>query len=76
MEIYAHASGNNALKRDFFDKVFETRTSLQHQFNCNIIIGGDFNTTKKIRTFFFFLSIWNNVMGEDAHNAKSVEVYL
>ena len=45
MGIYAHASGNTATKRDFFNKVFETRTSLQHQFNCNIIIGGDFNST-------------------------------
>ena len=45
MGIYAHASGNTATKRDFFNKVFETRTSLQHQFKCNIIIGGDFNST-------------------------------
>ena len=45
MGIYAPASGNTALKRNFFNMVFETRTSLQRHFNCNIIIAGDFNST-------------------------------
>ena len=45
MGVYALASGNIALKRNFIDKVFETRSSLQRHFNCNIIIGGDFNST-------------------------------
>ena len=45
MGIYAPASGNTALKRNFIDKVFETRSKLQHDYNCKIIIGGDFNST-------------------------------
>ena len=43
--VYAPASGSTAIKRNFINKVFETRTALQQLHNCNIIIGGDFNST-------------------------------
>ncbi len=43
--IYAPASGTTAIKRNFINQVFETRTLLQQKFKCNIIIGGDFNST-------------------------------
>ena len=43
--VYAPASGSTAMKRNFINKVFETRAALQQLYNCNIIIGGDFNST-------------------------------
>ena len=43
--IYAPASGTTDFKRNFINNVFKTRSNLQHQHKCNIIIGGDFNST-------------------------------
>ena len=43
--IYAPASGTVVIKRSFIDHVFATRSNLQQQYNCNIIMGGDFNSS-------------------------------
>jgi len=43
--VYAPASGNMAIKRNFIDQIFATRAILQGEYNCNVIIGGDFNST-------------------------------
>ena len=45
MGIYAPASGTSAIKRNFINQIFQARSNLQLQYNCNIIIGGDFNST-------------------------------
>ena len=45
MGVYAPASGTVAIKRNFINQIFQARSSLQQLFNCNIIIGGDFNST-------------------------------
>ena len=43
--VYAPASGTQAIKRNFINQIFQARSSLQQLYNCNIIIGGDFNST-------------------------------
>ena len=45
MGVYSPASGSTTIKRNFIDQVFKTRSALQNQHNCNIIVGGDFNST-------------------------------
>ncbi len=45
MGIYAPATATIPEKRCFFDLVFNTRTRLQDENNCEVILAGDFNTT-------------------------------
>ena len=45
MGIYVPASGAETRKRAFLNKIFAARSMLQAQHNCNIIMGGDFNST-------------------------------